>query len=84
MQGAAERVTSGPDSELRDAAERLCRQFPGVPRDAVASLLGDSYRVVVEAAGAPEVGKAEELARLRLEIRTGRPALAEAALTAAD
>lgn len=66
-----------PDSELRDVVDRLCREFPGVPRDAIASVLGDSYQVVVEAAGSPEVDKAEELARLRLEIRTGRPALVD-------
>jgi hypothetical protein len=62
-----------PD-ELDGTVRRLCRQFPGVPHDAVTSILGDSYRVVVEATGRPEVGAAERLARLRLEVRTRHPA----------
>ena len=63
-----------PD-ELDVPVRRLCRQFPGVPRDAIASLLGDSYRVVVEATGLPQVAAAERLACLRLEVRTRHPAL---------
>ena len=62
--------------ELAVPIQRLCRQFPGVPHDAIASILGDSYRVVVEASGCPEVAAAERLARLRLEVRTRGPALA--------
>lgn len=62
-----------PD-ELEVPVRRLCRQFPGVPRDAVASILGDSYRVVVEATGRPQVAAAERLACLRLEVRTRHPA----------
>jgi hypothetical protein len=61
--------------ELAGPVMRLCRQFPGVPHDAITSILGDSYRLVVEATGAPEVSAAERLARLRLEVRTRRPAL---------
>jgi len=63
------------NDELDLPIRRLCRQFPGVPHDAIASILGDSYRLVVEATGAPEVMAAERLARLRLEVRTRRPAL---------
>jgi hypothetical protein len=62
--------------ELDAPIRRLCREFPGVPHDAVASIVGDSYRVVVEASGRPEVAAAERLARLRLEVRTRHPALA--------
>ena len=61
-------------SELDHALRRLCEQFPDVPTDAVASVLGDSYQAVVEASGQPLVNKGEELARLRLEVRTGHPA----------
>jgi hypothetical protein len=61
--------------ELDVTVRRLCRQFPGVPRNSVTSILGDSYRVVVEATGRPEVEAAERLARLRLEVRTRHPAL---------
>jgi hypothetical protein len=60
--------------ELAGAVRRLCRQFPGVPHDAVTSILGDSYRVVVEASGRPQILAAERLARLRLEVRTRHPA----------
>ena len=60
--------------ELDSAILRLVDEFPGVPADAVVSIVGDSYRVVVEATGEPLVEKAEELARLRLEVRTRAPA----------
>lgn len=60
--------------------ERLCRQFPGIPRDVVASVLGDSFQAVVDAVNAPMVDKAEELTRIRLEVRTGRPALPDSLL----
>lgn len=63
---------------MRQAVEaalaRLADEFPDVPHDVITSLFGDSYQVVVEATGAPLVGKAEELARLRLEVRTRHPA----------
>jgi hypothetical protein len=62
-------------NELDQALRRLCEQFPDVPADAVASVLGDSYQAVVEASGEPLVDKGEELARLRLEVRTGHPAV---------
>lgn len=60
--------------ELEAAIVHLVTQFPGVPRDAIVSIVGDSYRVIVEAVGSPLVDKAEELARLRLEVRTRTPA----------
>jgi hypothetical protein len=62
-------------AELDDALHRLCEQFPDVPADAVAFVLGDSYQAVVEASGEPLVGKGEDLARLRLEVRTGHAAM---------
>ena len=57
------------------ALARLNRQFPDVPHDAVTSVFGDSYRLVVEVSGEPLVDKAEELTRLRLEMRTRHPAM---------
>ena len=59
--------------ELDDAATRLHHEFPDVPTDAIASILGDSYQLVVTVSGQPLVDRAEELARLRLEVRTGHP-----------
>jgi hypothetical protein len=56
------------------ALERLNGQFPDVPHDAIRSVFGDSYRVVVDVAGEPLVDKAEELTCLRLEMRTRHPA----------
>jgi hypothetical protein len=63
------------DGELDEAMARLCGEFPDIPRDAVRSVLGDSYQSVVDAVGEPMIDKAEELTRLRLEVRTGHPAL---------
>ena len=62
--------------ESIDAAIALLRaQFPDVPCDVVTSVFTDSFIVVVDAAGEPLVDKAEELARIRLELRTRHPAL---------
>ena len=55
--------------ELDAAVMRLSHDYPQVPHDAVVSMLGDCYAVVVEASGQPLVGKAEQLARMRLDIR---------------
>jgi hypothetical protein len=60
---------------IDSALVRLSEQFPDVPRDAITSLFGDSYRVVVDVTGEPLVDKAEQLTRLRLEMRTRHPAM---------
>ena len=60
--------------ELNQALGRLAHEFPDVPRDAVVSILGDSYQLVVEISHQPLVETAEQLAELRLEVRTGHPA----------
>ena len=57
------------------ALARLDLQFPDVPHDAITSLFGDSYQIVVGVTGEPLVNKAEELTRLRLEMRTRHPAM---------
>lgn len=59
--------------ELAGPLHRLTVGFPDVPADAVASILGDAYLTVVTATGRPEVPRAEELATLRLEVRTRHP-----------
>ena len=61
--------------EMDGALTRLREQFPDVPADAVTSILGDSYQLVVSVSGQPLVGRAEDLARLRLEVRTRHPAI---------
>ena len=61
-------------AELRKAAERLGRQFPGLPAEAVLGVLTHSHSVVMESSGSPDPERAEALARLRLESRAGHPA----------
>ncbi|MFC8502834.1 PAS domain-containing protein [Pedococcus sp. NPDC057267] len=60
--------------ELEAAADVLLTQFPEVPPSVVLSTLAHSQRRILEATGHPDASSALELARLRLEVRTGRPA----------
>lgn len=62
--------------ELEAAAELLLSQFPGAAPSLVLSTLAHSQRRVLEATGTPDSRSATDLARLRLEARTGHPALA--------
>lgn len=62
--------------ELEEAAELLLRQFPGAAPSLVLGTLTHSQRRVLEATGTPDSRSATDLARLRLEARTGQPALA--------
>jgi hypothetical protein len=62
------------DGELAPAVARLVAEFPDVPPDVVVSLLSDSYRSVIGWTERPLVDKAEDLTRLRLEVRTRHPA----------
>ncbi len=55
--------------QVDEAVKRLAHDYPTVPWDAVVSLFSDSYRTVIEASGAPLVDRAEDLARMRLDIR---------------
>lgn len=66
----AARVVTVKAHELDGALSRLRAEFPDVPGDAVASIMGDSYQLVVTVSGQPLVDRAEDLARLRLEVRT--------------
>ena len=56
------------------ALARLCAEFPELPQDVISSVLDDSLQTVVEASGQRLVQKGEELARIRLEVRTRHPA----------
>jgi hypothetical protein len=62
-------------AELQAAADALWRQFPDLPREAVLGALTHSLCVVVGTLGYPVLERAQALARLRLEIRAGHPAL---------
>jgi hypothetical protein len=62
-------------AELAGPLHRLALGFPDVPVDVVSSMLSDAYVLVVTACGEPRVDRAEELARLRLEVRTRHPML---------
>jgi PAS fold len=65
----------GPElAALRQAADVLAGQFPGLPAEAVLSVLTHSLSTVMENYGAPDFRRAQALARLRLEARAGRPA----------
>jgi hypothetical protein len=72
-------ISSARAAPVREAIDRaltrLNAQFPDLPQDAIRSVFGDSYRLVVDVSGQPLVDKAEELTRLRLEMRTRHPAV---------
>ncbi|MGF2945662.1 hypothetical protein [Mycobacterium sp. Lab-001] len=55
-------------------ADVLGRQFPGLPDEAVLGVLSHSHSVVLETLEAPDLERAGQLARLRLEARAGHPA----------
>ena len=59
--------------ELHRAAAALGHQFPDVASDEVLGLLTHSHAVVRGTLGAPDLGRAATLARLRLEVRSGSP-----------
>ncbi|WP_407687244.1 PAS domain-containing protein [Mycobacterium sp. HUMS_1102779] len=71
---AASRQPFPEPAELRNAAEVLGHQFPGLPAEAVLGVLTHSHSVVMETLGAPDFERTEQLARLRLEVRAGHPA----------
>ena len=68
MRGAYEQYP-----ELAGPLRRLTTGFPDVPADVVTSILADSYILVVEVSGEPQIDRAEELAERRLEMRTRHP-----------
>ncbi|HVT21467.1 MAG TPA: hypothetical protein VHE57_08785 [Mycobacteriales bacterium] len=59
--------------ELAGPLRRLACGFPDVPHDVVASILTDAYILTVNVTGEPLVDRAEELAQVRLEVRTRHP-----------
>jgi hypothetical protein len=64
----------GSRPELDRVVRRLARAFPEVPAEAVLAVLTQSELVVLRALGAPDADRTTDLARLRLELRTGHPA----------
>lgn len=60
-------------TELRHAAKALGREFPGLPAEAVLSVLIGSLDVVIDTLGTPDIERAVALARLRLEAHSGDP-----------
>lgn len=59
---------------MAGAVQALCREFPHAALETVLGLVTDSHRTVLSALGVPDATKALTLARLRLEVLTGRPA----------
>ncbi len=62
-------------ARLRNAADALGRQFPGLPAEAVLGVLTHSHSVVMETLGGPDFERAKALAKLRREARAGHPAV---------
>lgn len=60
--------------ELASAVEGLQELFPAAQAEAVLGILTDSQRIVMGTVRSADARLAAELARLRLEVRTGRPA----------
>jgi hypothetical protein len=60
--------------ELDEVAGALVREFPEAAPEAVIGTLTHSELVVLETIGVPDRDRTVELARLRLEVRTGHPA----------
>lgn len=75
------RVAGSSRDELDAVMGTLVREFPEVPPETILGLLTDSERLVLRTLGSLDAAEAAELARLRLELRTGRSAGHEAALS---
>ncbi len=60
-------------AQLRKAAEALAKQFPEVLFEELVGVLTHSHQVVLKTLGSPNIARARELAKLRLEVRAGRP-----------
>lgn len=58
-------------ADLEATTDALWRQFPAVPRETVFGIVTHSQRIMIETLGAANLERAQELARLRLEILTG-------------
>lgn len=69
------RVTSPLPHELASAVDSLQGEFPTAHPHTVLGLLTDSQRILMQATRHANPRVAVQLARLRLEVRTGRPAL---------
>lgn len=67
-------------ADLDSTIESLLLQFPDVPRGTILGLLTDSERVVLRTLGVPDAAQAKDLARMRIELRTGQRARPEGEL----
>lgn len=65
-------TTRRPDFD--QTIDDLMLEFPAVPRGTLLGIVTDSERVVLDALGRPHRGRATELARIRIEVRTGHRA----------
>lgn len=61
-------------AELSDATDALRSQFPEVPFEELLGVITHSHQVVMKALGTADIERSRDLARLRLEVRAGRPA----------
>jgi hypothetical protein len=61
--------------ELHTAAAALHRSFPSVSPDEVVGVLAHSRLLIADTLGSPSAAKAQQLARLRLELQSGVPAI---------
>ncbi|HET9647328.1 MAG TPA: PAS domain-containing protein [Microlunatus sp.] len=73
--GSADLAASYAPDQMAAAADTLLREFPDAEANIVLSILVHSQQQVLEAIGMPDIASATQLARLRLEIRTGHPGI---------
>lgn len=72
---AADGIDSAAVAALEAVAVRLGCQFPALTPAEILGALVHSHAVVLNTVGFPDAERAEALARLRLEVRAGHPAL---------
>lgn len=72
--GTEGRAPAAARPDLAALADLLERQFPDVAPQTVLGVLTHSEQVVLETIGAPDADRISDLARLRLEVRTGHAA----------
>lgn len=72
---AGEGLDAAAVAALEDVAVRLGCQFPALTPAEVLGALAHSHAVVLKTVGYADPERAESLARLRLEVRAGHPAL---------
>ncbi|MCP9270618.1 PAS domain-containing protein [Mycolicibacterium arenosum] len=61
-------------NEISRVADELGREFPLLPAKEVLGVLAHSHSVVIDAQAESDIERSKQMARLRLEVLTGRPA----------